>query len=742
MDLVTQKKLFQTGQKGYKEYDGYKTEINKFLNENTDSAWRGKIWRSLQEIKATDKKFYDEVIQDLYPQLGYTDLTYEQYMSGTLVLNPSALTVLEKTDFLTRHYGTLKGIASIVPYVGVAIGVFDLLNSGGKSSTSQATQGPVIFEANLTLDGNIKKTSPISAPGFYTPGFTTSSTTNFIPTYNNILGVFNVLELPDFEFSNITPTITNYTADELESSNLLNRRNLCETNYSNFNNHDGAGNVVFKQFRPTSPLKYVVNPASNMEVVSVEAAIIVKYLGKDELFLDRPSDFNNVPALPFYPKITTPDIKDTNLNLGFSVDDILIENPQPKFSFPGSPHISAGVYFNQNGKIISAAPQIVADVTLLKDRTKSATIERIKSIESNTNLQLDMLSPKYPIGDSTFIQFRTDYLPATCFQNLSLTLLANGNIPKTYIKLYVRLKHKTDPTISPVTMILSYDLVDKLVNATNSNQSGSYKSKVWGVNWDDNPECCWKCNTGFEFKSADISNYRYLGDFKIESIPFQQDFFKPHNVTYNGEQNLTIIGNLTIPDNAVIPNNSLIKVAGRIEFGENVTIGNGTIIKSGTIINITKNIIIEPNVILETEDLNTMKYNCTNYNYASLLMSNSEISSLCGSQDYKLRSVLTSPFNDNQKDSNLNSQLSAIIHPNPNNGSFTITFNSANLDSYNIDIFSLTGQLIHSEIFKQNMRNDLKTINLNGVLDGVYIVRLTTQNGSYSKNIKIVVANN
>ena len=156
-------------------------------------------------------------------------------------------------------------------------------------------------------------------------------------------------------------------------------------------------------------------------------------------------------------------------------------------------------------------------------------------------------------------------------------------------------------------------------------------------------------------------------------------------------------------------------------------------------INITKNIIIEPNVILETEELNSLKYNCTNYNYASLLMSNSEISSLCGSQDYKLRSVLTPPFNNNQQDSNLNSQPNAIIHPNPNNGSFIITFNSDYLESYNIDIFSLTGQLIHSELYNPNIGNNLKTIDLKDVIDGLYIVRLTAQNGSYSKNIRIVV---
>ena len=737
------KKLFQTGQKAYKEYNGYKSEFNKFLNDHTDSAWRGKIWRSLQEIKATDKTFYDEVIQDFYPQLGYTDLTYEQYMSGSFQLNPSAFTTLEKTDFLTRHYGTIKGIASIVPYVGVAIGVVDLLNSGGKNSTSQAVQGPVVFEANLTLDGNIKKTNEIAVRGFYTPGFTTTSNTNFIPTYNNILGVFNVLELPDFEFSTIAPTVKNYTADQLESIGLLDRRNACETNYSNLNNHDGAGDVIFKQYKPTAPLKYVVNPASNMEVESVEAAIIVKYMGKDVMFLDRPSDFNNVPALPFYPKITTPDNNDTILKLGFSVDNILIENPTPKFSFPGSPSIAAGVYMNNGEKIISIGGPVVADVTLLKDRSQSATIERIKSIESNTNMQLDMVSPKYPIGDSTFIQFRTDYLPATCFENLSITLLGNSNLPKTYLKLYVRLKHKTDPAISPVTMILSYDIADKLATASNTNLTGNYDAKVWGENWDNQPKCCFKCDLNRPtFQAVEISDYRYFGDFKLTSIPFQQNFFKSHDYTYNGEQNLTVIGNLTIPDNAVIPPNSLIKVGGKIIFGENIFIGNGTVIRSGTVINITKNVTIEPNVILEIENLNSLKYDCTNYNYAASLMSNTDIANVCGLQSYKTRAVLASPSFDTPKDSSEFSDISAEIHPNPNKGNFTITFNSADIKSYSIEIFSLTGKIVYFENFKSATGINNKIINLRGVLDGIYFARIKSQNGLYSKNMKIVVYNN
>lgn len=736
------KRLFQTGQKAYKEYDGYKSQFNKFLNDHTDSAWRGKIWRSLQEIKETDKTFYDEVIQDLYPQLGSTDLTYQQYMSGTLQINPSAISALEKTDFLTRHYGTLKGIASFIPYVGVAIGVFDMLNSGGNSSTSQAVQGPVVFEANLTLDGNIKKLSAISAPGFYTPGFTTNSNTNFIPTYNNILGVFNVLELPDFEFSNILPSVTNHTADKLESYGLLDRRNNCEKNNSNFNNQDGADNVIFKQFRPKSALKYVVNPASNMVVESVEAAIIVKYLGKDELFIDRPSDFNNVPAIPFYPKIIMPDIKDTILKLGFSVDDVLISDPHPRFYFGGSPNISSGMYLNNGGKISQIGGSIVADVALIKDRTQSATIERIKNIESTTNLQLDIVSPKYPIGDSTFIQFRTDYLPVTCFQNLSLTLLGNNNIPKTYVKLYVRLKHKTDPNITPVTLILSYDIVDKLVNASNSNQTGNYDAKLWGVNWDYSTECCFKCGTNPTFTSAEISDYRYFGDFQVTSIPFQQDFFKSHNYTYSGEQNLTIIGDLTIPDNAIIPPNSFIKVGGKIVFGENITISNGTIVRSGTVINITKNIVIEPNVILEVENSNSLKYNCSNYNYTTSLMSDDEIISLCGSQDYKLRSTFSAPNLDKPVDSSNNSKINTEIYPNPNNGSFNIIFNSLYPESYNIEIYSLTGQKVYSEIYESLVGSNTKTINLTGLLDGVYLARLSSKDGFYSSNTKIVVVNN
>lgn len=737
------KKLYQAGQKGYKEYGKYKDEFNKFLNNHTDSAWRGKIWRMLQDVKSSDEGFYNEIIADLYPDLGYTDLSYEQYMSGTFDVNPSAFMVLEKTDFLTRHYGTIKGIASFVPYVGAAIGVYDLLTSGGKSgSSTQVSQGPMVFEANLTLDGNLKLVSPISAPGFYTPGFTTSPTTNFIPTYNNILGVFNILDLPEFEFSEIQPNVINHTANYLENTGRLDLRNNCEINYSNFHNLDGARDVKFRQYKPKTPLKYVLNPASNMEIESVEAALIVKYMGKNELFLDRPSDFTNIVALPFYSKITLPDVNDTMLKLGLTVDNILLNPPDPIFTHPGTPNMATGVYINKNNMIFNSTLDKVADVTYIKDATTSANIERIKSIESSTNLQLDMLSPKYPKEDSSFIQFRTDYLPATCFNQLSLTLLANQNFPRAYVKIMVRLKHKTDPTISPVTLIFSYDIVEKLNTATNSNLTGTYDAKVWGSNWETNVRNGWKCSNSFSFTSADISNYRYFDDFKITSLPHQPNFFKPHDQIYTGQQNLTIIGNLTVPDNAVIPPNSSIIAGGTIQFGENVTIGSGSIIKSGKSITNPNNIIIEPNVILEIGEANDLKLNCSNYDYASVHLTNPEITSICNSEHYKTRAVLSTPSHNNADDTASFTSFNFNLFPNPNSGNFVISFENEQPDSYELEVFNYAGLLIHSEQLKSIQGFNTKKVELSNVNDGVYFIHLSTKSGTIKKTNKMIIIRN
>lgn len=710
-------KLVKAGQKGYKEWGKYETTFNKYLKQFTDSSYRDKLWKSIDTLQYTDPYFYYDLIDEVFVNKSTVNVNRTNFMNGTLLMNPEKLVVYgDETDFLTRNYSKIKGVASILPYVGTAIGVIDLLVSEGDNKTTASKKGPTVFEANLIMDGKLKSTSPLPANEFFTPGFTTNNSQNFIPTYNNILGVFNVLELPKFEYFEIKPNLTIITSDGLN----VDLRNLCEKNYSNFHNLDGANNVVFKQYKPTSTLKYIVNPASELEVVSVEAALILEYSGKDALFIQKPSQYSNLKAIPYYDAITSPDRNDTAFYIGWGLDSnttIL-----PKFEYIGSGALASGFYLNNDGRL-STLSGTTADYLIPIDKPGSATVGRIKSIESSSNLVLDYANSTYPNVDSSIIRFRTEYLPVTCFDRHSLTLLGNNNLGKIYTKLYVRLKHKTDNNVKPITMVLTYDITPQLASAVKSSSEGSYDAKIWGKNWTTNNRCCWKCETGFEFVSAEISDFFYNGDFRITSSPFQQEFFEQKNVTYAGEQYLTVLGDLAIPNNAFVPQNSIIKAVGKITFGSNISIGSGSEFYSEKKIDISSVTTIFPSVLFEIVSFNSIKYNCTNYNYAESHLSNDSIASFCNSTPYRQLSVLFKRNQENNKQNKkiYNGKLDFNVYPNPSSGIFNLVLNQTS-ENLRFEIMDVNGCLI----FTGSKNNQTESIEIDASIlpAGVYFVRL------------------
>src|SRR5690606_2088622 len=195
---------------------------------------------------------------------------------------------------------------------------------------------------DLTLDGTLKAPSSTKISQLYTPG-SFFDTSNFKPIYNNILGISNILELPEFEYAEIQPKIQNITLESLK----FDLDNECMRNKSNLNNLDGAEKVTFRQYRSKSPLKYVLNPASELELVSIEQAIIVRFRGEDRLFLDQPKDFQNSLALPFYKLVSQPSLKDELFTWGY-----------PNYGYIATPTSSGfinrnKVLYNESGKELS-----------------------------------------------------------------------------------------------------------------------------------------------------------------------------------------------------------------------------------------------------------------------------------------------------------------------------------------------------------------------------------------------------
>ncbi|WP_339838976.1 reprolysin-like metallopeptidase [uncultured Flavobacterium sp.] len=76
------------------------------------------------------------------------------------------------------------------------------------------------------------------------------------------------------------------------------------------------------------------------------------------------------------------------------------------------------------------------------------------------------------------------------------------------------------------------------------------------------------------------------------------------------------------------------------------------------------------------------------------------------------------------------------LYPNPNNGNFTVQFNSESTNNINISVHDLRGREVYSNAYKNNGLFN-QTLNLNNIMSGIYLV--TVQDGSRKEVKKIIV---
>ncbi len=572
-----------------------------------------------------------------------------------------------------------KGIASNLPYVGMAIGIIDYLVDGGEENKISEKSGPVTYDINLSLKGTLTEDQSTFSTTFFNPGSPIPANVgnHLTPFYNNVLGVFNVLELPDLEYAEILPTITLW--------NRIDHGNECMNSWDEFNNFEGAGQVNLRQYRPKSNIKYVVNPASNMEVISIDAAIVFEYNENQPLFITRPDQISSATAIPFH-------------------NYMVISNNQ----------------LDDFCNIFSNIPNCDPDLTGLE--------RRVDDITNSTNLKLDYASSGYPNESNSFIRFRTNYVPITCFTSSNFLLLGTNNFGKVFVKLYVKLKNKNLPNAEPVTTILTYDWTEKVINSTNLQTiTGSYSASIFANNWTLKER--FRCYTSFS--SFNYFDYSYHTFWSLNTIPFgNKGMYLGDNYYYSNEQNLIIEDRLIIPTGSNIPNNSIIKAGGKITIEPGVTFGNNIIIQSGIKIDIGSPNNINPSVQFEILDLNQIVYSCNDYNYLPLHNTNNEIEQYCNNQLYK-----NLVYNKNLNDSiifdqnPINKGLKKIffkIAPNPSSSDVEIIFYE-NHNNLNISLLDLNGKILINEFFiNTNQSIKLRTSNLSS---GIYFIKIENKEG-------------
>lgn len=617
-----------------------------------------------------------------------------------------------------------KGVAGNLPYVGAALGVLDYFVNGGQEVASpQPNIGPVTFDVHLKLTGKITESNDISTVDFYTPGSPNQSGTSsyLSPIYNNVLGVFSVLDLPDLEYVELSPTITNFTQQQFIENGLLNN-NSCQRSYDkNEDNYDGAGDIKLREYRPTSNVKYVLNPASNLEVISIDAAIVLEYDNKQKLFLERPDQIGNAVAFPYHDLMP--------LSHGF-LDTALC---YMVLDTAGKP-----LYRSMDPVLFQQLLNLgMIPMKRFCDTLYSGLDRRVTSILNSQGLELDFASASYPYVDSTKIRFRTRYMPISCFTESNFMLLGTNNYGKAYLKLYIKLRRKNKPGSEPVTMLITYDYLEKLKKAQkNSQLSGSYNIILSAKVATEGSQCGWKCSgSGIDgcFPIRKFHDWSYAGNITLQSIPFGSQWYTPQSSTYSGQQYLTVKGSLTIPSNSVIPPNSVIKAAGKITLMPNVSIGSGTEIVSSVKIDIKAPNNFTPKVTFKILPLNEVLFNCSNFDFAALHNTPQEIAYYCGLSRYKEK-VFASSVNILPDSNNTKVELGLSIVPNPTTGEIMVSWSENSNTNRSITVTDLLGREVYST---QNIvdHHNFHTVNLSFLPDGMYLVTLQVGNLTSTKKI-------
>jgi len=77
-----------------------------------------------------------------------------------------------------------------------------------------------------------------------------------------------------------------------------------------------------------------------------------------------------------------------------------------------------------------------------------------------------------------------------------------------------------------------------------------------------------------------------------------------------------------------------------------------------------------------------------------------------------------------------------LVYPNPNNGNFTLNLSAVKDQVTNVKIMNMVGGVVYQEKAAQNASFN-QNINLSNLSEGVYTLRIQTNNGEIVKKMVI-----
>jgi hypothetical protein len=190
-------------------------------------------------VNGTEKfqKTYNSVDGFITQTKNVSDVIFGAASSQSTALS-SFQTALKSNTFLKA------GLAA-VPWLKSAVSVLDIFIGGGKSANQPVQLMPLSVNLGMKLNGSITTSNQYHNITFTTPGsLNAKNDPSIYPTYNEILGVFTLLNNPTF-ISEGTPT---YSGSFVTGGKYM--------------------------LRLKEPIKWVLNPASRLQLQDAQVAYV------------------------------------------------------------------------------------------------------------------------------------------------------------------------------------------------------------------------------------------------------------------------------------------------------------------------------------------------------------------------------------------------------------------------------------------------------------------------------------
>lgn len=169
---------------------------------------------------------------------------------------------------------------ALEPRLGAAVGLINFFIGGGKTG-GESNAAPITFDADIDIGGIVQTNVNAVHQYLVVPGSIPKPTytTEYHPMYNEVLGIFNLLETPELE-------IVDY---------LYDRWSTCPGTFSS--------PPAVRHFKVTKPIQYAVNPAAHLEIEKFDATFTITYDAEDlhcipaqDYFITPP--FATTPLVP------------------------------------------------------------------------------------------------------------------------------------------------------------------------------------------------------------------------------------------------------------------------------------------------------------------------------------------------------------------------------------------------------------------------------------------------------------